>query len=97
MSTELESGNAQASKPAEKPKRSRKPAKAAAAKTRQKHNRRGAAQKGETEPRTSKKAEVIALMRRPKGATLGAIMEATKWQPHTVRGFISILGRKGGE
>jgi hypothetical protein len=47
--------------------------------------------------RTNKKAEVIAMMKRAKGATLPEIIEATGWQPHTVRGFVSILGSKGGE
>ena len=47
--------------------------------------------------RANKKAEVIALMKRAKGATLAEIMKATGWQPHTVRGFVSILGSKGGE
>jgi hypothetical protein len=47
--------------------------------------------------RTNKKAEVIALMKRAKGATLPEIMKATGWQAHTVRGFVSILGSKGGE
>jgi hypothetical protein len=47
--------------------------------------------------RTNKKAEVIAMMKRAKGVTLAEIMKATSWQPHTVRGFVSILGRKGGE
>ena len=41
--------------------------------------------------------EVIATMKRAKGATLAEIMAATKWQAHTVRGFVSILGSKGGE
>jgi hypothetical protein len=47
--------------------------------------------------RTNKKAEVIGMMKRAKGATLPEIMKATGWQPHTVRGFVSILGSKGGE
>jgi len=47
--------------------------------------------------RGNKKAEVIALMKRAKGATLTEIMKAAGWQAHTVRGFLSILGKKGGE
>ena len=47
--------------------------------------------------RANKKADVMALMKRTKGATLAEIMAVTKWQAHTVRGFVSILGSKGGE
>lgn len=47
--------------------------------------------------RANKKAEVIAMMKRANGATLAEIMKATGWQPHTVRGFVSILGSKGRE
>ena len=47
--------------------------------------------------RANKKAEVIEMMKRAKGATLAEIVKATGWQPHTVRGFVSILGSKGGE
>jgi hypothetical protein len=42
------------------------------------------------------KAEVIAMIQRKGGATLEDIIKATGWQKHTVRGFISILGSKGG-
>jgi hypothetical protein len=55
-----------------------------------------AAAKPKTE-RANKKAEVITMMKRAKGATLPEIIKATGWQPHTVRGFVSILGSKGGE
>jgi hypothetical protein len=37
------------------------------------------------------------MMKRAKGVTLDEIMETTGWQKHTVRGFVSILGNKGGE
>jgi hypothetical protein len=47
--------------------------------------------------RSNKKAEVIVLIKRAKGATMAEIMAATGWQAHTVRGFVSILGSKGGE
>jgi Protein of unknown function (DUF3489) len=37
------------------------------------------------------------MMKRAKGATLAQIVEATGWQKHTIRGFVSLLGSKGGE
>jgi hypothetical protein len=58
----------------------------------------GGPKKGASNPnRANKKAAVITLLKRVKGATLAEIMAATKWQAHTVRGFVSILGSKGGE
>ena len=44
----------------------------------------------------SKIALVVGMLQQPQGATLPAIMAATGWQPHTVRGFISTLGKKTG-
>ena len=73
------------------------PAKGKSKKSPAKAPRRARAQKGATEARSNKKAEVIAMMKRAKGATLAEITEATGWQNHTVRGFVSILGSKGGE
>ncbi len=40
-------------------------------------------------PRRSKQADVIALLRRPEGATVDEVMTTTGWQPHTVRGIFS--------
>jgi hypothetical protein len=44
---------------------------------------------------SSKKDGVLALIGRKSGATLAEIMEATGWQKHTVRGFISIANKGG--
>ena len=43
----------------------------------------------------SKTAAVLTLIQRAKGATLTESMQATSWQAHSVRGFISgTLGKK---
>jgi len=55
---------------------------------------------GTAEPRRphsregTKEALLIAMLRRPEGATIAQVIETAGWQPHTVRGAISGALRK---
>ena len=42
----------------------------------------------------SKQDRIVALLQRPQGATLDALVEETEWQKHSVRGFLAGTVRK---
>jgi hypothetical protein len=42
----------------------------------------------------TKQAQILALLQRPEGVTIEAMMQATGWLPHSVRGFLSAVVRR---
>jgi hypothetical protein len=80
-----------------KPKSSAKPsARSSARKTARPAPRKrpvAASAKPGAKPDT-KHACIIAMLRAPAGATVARMMSATKWQQHSVRGFLAGVVRK---
>jgi hypothetical protein len=91
------SNSTSAAKAAARPAQSK-----AKAKVRRPHKKTGAKRatakavikRPETKGAESKTDHVIAMLRRREGASLAALVKATSWQPHSVRGFLAGTIRK---
>jgi hypothetical protein len=80
-------------KPKSKPKAATRPIVRKTAKPASRKRPTPASSKSTARPET-KHNSIVAMLRTPAGATIAAIMTATDWQQHSVRGFLAGVVRK---